>query len=187
MSVIKADILSFCKTLATVITAPPSNCVPHSQSCFTSSSTVEWYQARLTRASADRNGWDVEYSDGDVDSSICRQCVRPYQPFDLDEKVEVQIEPSVYSPGKVVAMSYDDNDEYYDIKLSDGTVLGNIESGKIRRVSRKGVIEPGTPVVVKKRYKGYILHINPNGSYDIQFNDNDYQANVSPKSVKIKH
>jgi hypothetical protein len=72
----------------------------------------------IRSASADRVEWEVDFLDGDVDSTICRKCVRPYLPYVLDEEVDWRSEEDIFYRGRVVGGGLDDfGNEMYDILI----------------------------------------------------------------------
>ena len=46
---------------------------------------TEWYRARIAGVSAHGMTWDVVYQDGELESSLCSTCVRPFVPYQVGE------------------------------------------------------------------------------------------------------
>jgi hypothetical protein len=120
--------------------------------------------------------------DNDTDSSLCRQCVRTYEPFELNEEVDVADNNALYSRGVVVAVHADDS---YDVQMGGNVVLPNIPSTRMRRFTPDDVVEPGMPVTVDDYASGIIVHVNDDDSYDIQYDDGDYEPNVPYESIQF--
>jgi hypothetical protein len=143
----------------------------------------EWYRGRIVSTSADKDVWDVEYDDGDEDVGLCRNCVRPFVPYALNDDVEWRDEEDIFHRARVVKIQSGD---VYDLKFEDGSIRSNASATDLRRVPLLGEIEVGSRVefLVDEGYNtGTILHVNVDGSYNIEFDDGDFATNVAPKHV----
>lgn len=79
--------------------------------------------------------WRVVYEDGEVDNEVCRRCVRPYEPFEVDEIVEwVDDDLEEEYQARIVAVQSRDR---YDIEFVDGEDLTggvmNVPAARLHR------------------------------------------------------
>lgn len=92
----------------------------------------EWYRGRLARASAHRMDWDVVYDDGDYQTGVCIDCVRPFAPYQVDETIDMRFSEDLFAPVKVLKVTRDT----VDVKLiGSDRVYSNVESYDLRRVT----------------------------------------------------
>jgi hypothetical protein len=155
----------------------------------------------IRSASADRVEWEVEFHDGDVDSSICRKCVRPYLPYSLDEEVDWRSEEDIFYRCRVVGTSggLDDfGDELYDIVI-DGSedVLRDISPVDMRRFEALArfdnltVFNVGTRVVgmfqgiEDQWFPGVITRRNKDGTFKINYDDGDVENGVPFEFIRF--
>ena len=47
----------------------------------------EWLIGTITKADLEFATWSVEYDNGDVDTDLCRRCVRSVAPLEVDTRV----------------------------------------------------------------------------------------------------
>ena len=92
----------------------------------------EWYRGRIAKASANRMVWDVVYDDGDYQTGVCLDCVRPFVPYEVDETIEMRVSEDLFAPVKVLAV----NEDTVDVLLIGTTkVYHNVETMELRRVT----------------------------------------------------
>jgi hypothetical protein len=134
---------------------------------------IEWYRGYIVSANADTGGWDIEYEDGEYDLGLCRQCVRPYVPYKVGEMTEVR-DGAVYVRGHVTAVY---PNETYDIQ------------SEMRRFPEPSVIEVGAPILGWYRgeewYPGIVLRVNNDGTFDIQYEDGEFEASVPSNYIQL--
>ncbi|GAX10719.1 hypothetical protein FisN_14Lh235 [Fistulifera solaris] len=161
------------------------------------SDSREWYKGTIIRASSDRLTWTVRFDDGDVVDNVCAQCVRPFVPYSVGEKVEVRISDSEFATGQVVAAM----DGTYDVTLEDGSVVFGTSCAEMRRVDEVSeedddddddvIIEPGDRVMAmfpglpNQWFPGVIEGHNKDGSFAIQYDDGDYAPRVDPRHIRL--
>jgi hypothetical protein len=149
---------------------------------------IDWYRGTITEAIANEGTYTVEYDDGDVNEDMHSYCIRYYVPYLQREILEVRpyIEDNVYYSCKIIQ---DHGDDYYDVQLQDGDLIERIHVSLLRRQERKSFVdlfrfEVGTKVIARYRdgdewFPGKIVEDNENGTFDIQYNDGDFEEEVS--------
>jgi hypothetical protein len=154
--------------------------------------SAEWYRARVTRASANKYTWDVEYDGGEVDLGLCSSCVRPFVLYSLGEWVEVRIDERTFAPALVVATHLDGT---FDLELEDGLRLGKVPVIDSRRVDQYDIasmIEIGSRVFAlvpgnddDTWYPGTVIEINIDDTVAIQYDDGDFFPSVPLSLVDL--
>jgi hypothetical protein len=159
----------------------------------------------IRSASADRVEWEVEFHDGDVDSTICRKCVRPYLPYTLDEEVDWRSEEDIFYRGRVVGGGLFDKfgEEMYDILIDEsGEVLRDVSPVDLRRFETRApfenladlnaVLNVGTRVVgmfegnEDEWYPGVITKRNKEGTFRINYDDGDVELRVPIEFLSLE-
>jgi hypothetical protein len=152
----------------------------------------------IRSASANRVEWEVDFYDGDVDSTICRKCVRPYLPYVLDEEADWRSEEDIFYRGRVVGAGLDDfGDEMYDFQIDDSEeVVRDISPVDMRRFENladlDAVLKVGTRVVAEYQgiedqwFPGVITRRNMDGTFRINYDDGDIENGVPLESVNLE-
>jgi hypothetical protein len=171
---------------------------------FVLKSLAEWYRGVILSASADRVEWEVEFHDGDVDSTICRKCVRPYLPYTLDEEVDWRSEENIFYRGRVVGGGPNEYDEeMYDILIDEfDEVLQDVSPVDMRRFETlapfenlaelDAILNVGTRVVVMYQgnedewYPGVITKRNKEGTFQINYDDGDVELRVPIEFLSLE-
>ena len=159
---------------------------------FLSFLKLEWYRGVITFASSEQAKWDVEFDDGDLNENLCRECVRLFEPYRLDESVEVRVSEDTFAAGKVVAVSQDF--ESFDIELASGQVMKDSLVQDIRRVTNKrrktftrgeqvDALFPGEPR--DAWFPGVIAQVNEDGTYAVQYEDGDFEPRIRGQDIKL--
>ena len=129
---------------------------------------------------------DVLYDDGDEDKGLCRLCVRPYVPLKLDEVVAVRHKDGSFYEGRVVAIH--DNDRY-DVETVKKGLQRKVKSTKIRRFDSRlvegAVIEAKYQGRGKKWYRGRIAKVNDDGTFDVDYDDEESEYSVKAKHIRL--
>lgn len=152
----------------------------------------EWYRGVITFAASEQGKWDVEYDDGDQSMNLCRECLRVFEPYGIDEDVEVRISEETFDEGKVVSVSADA--ESFDIELTSGEVLKNVLIQDIRRVTSRRrrtfssgeevqALFPGEPQ--DAWFPGMIAKVNEGGTYAVQYEDGDYEPSIRGQDIRL--
>ncbi|CAB9505905.1 expressed unknown protein [Seminavis robusta] len=79
----------------------------------------EYYKGVLMDASADRDSYDVVYNDGEEDLGLCRSCVRPFKPYQVNETVDVRVDGDSFFKAKIVSVTAVKEEERYRIRFLD--------------------------------------------------------------------
>lgn len=169
---------------------------------------TEWYRGTLTAASAVSGLWDVLYDDGEEASSLCHSCVRPFQPYSINETIDVRVAPDFYSPCVVVAIHEvgpgKKEDLLFDVKLVNGDdrILSNVPPKDLRRKYRKGNGNSLPPIPEQTRvmamyvdeegsdvdyFTGRIIRYRSSGNtYDVEFDDGDIGYNIPRYKIELE-
>jgi hypothetical protein len=155
---------------------------------------LEWYPGIITHVSANRKIWNVQYADGEIDTNLCYECVRPFQPYQIGEEIEARIineqDEYVYVPGTVQATSSDG--DVYDIRLDvDGVTVSSSLSDCRRRYEiqlqvneRVETLYPGESPTTW--FTGTIMKVNADMStYDVLYDDGDFLKNVPKDEIRL--
>jgi Histone methyltransferase Tudor domain 1 len=160
---------------------------------------VEWYRSTITYASANRVVWDVVYDDGEKGVELCRTCIRPFIPYELDETLDVRISSDQYASCRVVAIHSNQKEFVYDVELDDegGKVLWNVPTKDVRRRSSS---KRFLPLALNSRVMA--LYRDDNGNEDyypgvveqfdtvmriyvVRFDDGDYSYNLKRSEIEL--
>jgi hypothetical protein len=166
---------------------------------------ADWYRGVIRSASADRVEWEVEFHDGDVDSTICRNCVRPYLPYTLDEEVDWRSEEDIFYRGRVVGGGLLDEfgEEMYDILIDEfDEVLKDVSPVDMRRfeilapfenlAELDAVLTVGTRIVgmyqgvEEEWFPGVITKRNKEGTFQINYDDGDVELRVPIEFLSLE-
>ena len=150
---------------------------------------AEWYKATVVSVDADSGTYDVEYDDGELDTGLCRLCMRPYKPLEVDEEVECHDEEDdAWYKGRVVKVHGNDT---FDIDTYKYGIYMQIPVSSTRRIDPEGEIEMGSRIEAlykgrgKKWFAGVVQAIHDDGTYDILYDDGDREFRVKRKHIRI--
>jgi len=163
---------------------------------------AEWYKGTVRSASADRDEWEVEYDDGEAETAICHQCIRPFLPYVVDEAVDWRSDEDddTFFRGLVVGVGIDDQgEETYDILLdgSDEELVPEVYPSRMRRFEKRygdivSVFKMGTRVVAMfngvedEWYAGLITRQNRDGTFRINYDDGDMEERVPAEYIMLE-
>jgi len=92
----------------------------------------EWYKGTIIAAVTSENAWNVEYEDGEIDEGLCRQCVRPFVPFQVGELVQYKDHESEQYIYCQIAQHHVNNN-MFDVELDDGDRVYGVFESELRR------------------------------------------------------
>ena len=147
----------------------------------------EWYPATVLMVSCNDGVVDVMYDDGMIDPGLCRLCVRPFLPFEIDEPVAARNNNDVFYGGRVVKLYTTTNT--YDIQTTDNGMMKNVSTADIRRFD--WTMQKDTRVEAKFQgvgdvwYPGKIIFVHDDGSYDVEYDDGDTEYEVEREHIRI--
>jgi hypothetical protein len=147
-------------------------------------SHLVWYRGIITLASSDSYTWNVQYDDGDHKKKVCPRCVRRFEPYKIDEQVEVRFsEETSYSVGRIVAAH--SNGEAIRVELYNGKIVKMVLGMDIRRVTARKLSRGDR---VSSQYQGewspgVIAKVNKDGTFAIQYDDGFFSPIVPRRMV----
>lgn len=145
--------------------------------------------------------WEVDYDDGESEATLCRECIRPYVPYAMDEAADWRSDEDIFYNARVVGIGVDeDGEETYDVLLLDSDeVLEGILPVHMRRVDLRrnpsrvdSGFAPGTRVVAMfngledEWYAGFVTSRNRDGTYRIQYDDGDAEEAVIAEYIVLE-
>ena len=144
--------------------------------------SIEWYRGVILEVFANSATFDVEYGDGDKDFNLNPACVRPFEPYEIDEEVEVRVDGEFYE-GEVARVH--DNDQF-DIDTEELGLIRLVDSADIRRVEGHDNVDLERGMRVKARFEkgtewfhGKIHFVHSDGTtIDIVYDDGDFERDV---------
>lgn len=146
---------------------------------------AEWYRATVTSINPNKGNIDVRYDDGDKDKGLCRMCVRPYIPLEVDEPVAVRVKNGFHD-GRVVGV-YDD--ARYDVQTYTIGLRRNVTASSIRRFDYKlgegAAVEALYQGVGDIWYRGKIVQVNDDETFDVEYDDGDKEYGVEPHQIRL--
>lgn len=127
--------------------------------------------------------FEVEYDDGESGHGLERQCLRPFQPYAIDDEVQVRVEDEQdWLDGTIVGVSHDDGSNVLlDIEIEeDETILKGVATSRIRRFVP---INVGDLILARfedgpKWFPGIIRAVNEDGTFFVQYADGDEEQSV---------
>ena len=132
--------------------------------------------------------FEIEYDDGDSDR-MGQNCFRTFVPFKVGEEIEFKSASDIWHPGKIMR---EKEEETYDIQDTTGKVFENVSSAAMRR-SGGSTLEFNVGFEVLARFNGggewfagKIVRENDDGTYEIQYDDGDYESDVSHKLIRLR-
>ena len=160
-------------------------CTVKSHPCFTHV-LLEWYRATVSGVNADLMTWDVVYQDGEEETGLCQDCVRPFVPYHLDEEVGWRNAQDTYDQGRIVAVH--SLEQTYDVHVG-GRIRKNVRSNVLRRLeSFADSATSGRRVLAYVSeeddwYPGVVRQVNRDGTLAVEFDDGDYLDSVEAQYV----
>ena len=124
--------------------------------------------------------WEIEFDDGDIQTDLPANAVRPYVSYHLDEMIEVRFDEVIYIAGKVVGVNAIDDTFVIEVEAS-GEIFPDVHPMNLRRRvgSRPKNFAVGErvqamfPDAGDEYYLGTVAAIKRNG-VDIEYDDGDY-------------
>ena len=139
-----------------------------------------WFQGTITRVNGD-DTYEVLRTDGTILKSTAGNCIRRIvKRFEVDDPIEAMYRKNrVWYSGYVSATNPDGT---YDIVYDDGDYEKSLPSELVRQQGAcKFQIGDQVEAMYRKNhqwYPGYISAVNADGSYDVVYDDGDYEKNV---------
>jgi hypothetical protein len=123
--------------------------------------------------------WDVVYEDGEVESGLCMNCVRPFRPYQVDEEVGWRNSDGTYETGRIIAVNA--KKQTYDVVVLT-KVHKNVGSNVLRRVEKHAFIA-GSHVLAfvpdeEDWFPGTIQRVNDDETFAVLFDDGDFVEDV---------
>lgn len=143
--------------------------------------------------------FDVQYDDGDLDEGLGRRCLRPFEPYQVGEKVQMRRTADKYEDGTIVRIyekEEDDDDDktaspvlLFDIQLEGSSeMLVGKPAADARRFDNT-TLKKGDRIAAiyndgDEWFPGKIIRINPDGTYYIRFMDGDIEKSVPKEGIR---
>ncbi|KAH8049813.1 tudor domain-containing protein [Aureococcus anophagefferens] len=159
----------------------------------------KWYPGKISKAHDDGT-FDVAYDDGDRESGVVKEFVRPAggsprrSPRRGKHAAGARVEAryrgkSKFYPGKIAKAN---DDGSYDIAYDDGESEANVIEALIRPLGGAGAggaFAVGAAVQARYRgksklYPGKVAKDNGDGTYDIDYDDGEKESNVAEALIK---
>ena len=159
----------------------------------------KWYPGKISKAHDDGT-FDVAYDDGDRESGVVKEFVRPAggsprrSPRKGKHAAGARVEAryrgkSKFYPGKIAKAN---DDGSYDIAYDDGESEANVIEALIRPLGGAGAggaFAVGAAVQARYRgksklYPGKVAKDNGDGTYDIDYDDGEKESNVAEALIK---
>jgi hypothetical protein len=132
----------------------------------------------------------------DIWRSVLEQMETKEQQYNQDEKII-----AYGKPGRILRVNRNGT---YDIRFNNGDFQGDVSPSNIRhrldnrrffdsddQTGSDGSLQREDKVMVRsgsgKEYPGRITHIHRNGTYDVRFDNGDFQEYLSPSTVRRKY
>jgi hypothetical protein len=155
------------------------------RSLYVLSTFPEWYRAVVVNTNANNAKIDVLYDDGDTDKRLCRLCIRPYAPLQIDEPVAIRVKNNFHD-GRIVS---DHGGERYDVETYTIGLQRNITSSDIRRFDYElgdgAVVEALFQGVGNIWYRGKIFSVNDDETFDVEYDDGDKEYGVEAHHIRL--
>ena len=132
----------------------------------------------------------MDYDDGEMDSDLCHRCIRPFEPYRLNERIEVRIGKE-FEEANIIRASA--NNETYAVLLKSGETLEGVSSLDIRRAERRvrSKLSRGMNVfalfdgIPDEWFPGVIVGENSDGTFAIEYDDGDHSKRVRRKDIRL--
>jgi len=151
---------------------------------------ADFYRGRVMAIFSSEATFDIVYDGGDENLGVERTCLRPFEPFRVNEIVQVREPDSdddVWWDGTIIRTSHDaDGSPLCDVKFENEMVWTDIESGDIRRV-RSFIEGESVSAYYEDRdewFSGIISNVNSDGSYSIEYEDGDVDYSVPRSRIR---
>ena len=164
---------------------------------------TDFYRGNVEAIVSSEATFVIQYADGDVDEGMERRCLRPFEPYQVGEKIEVQRKsPGEYEAGIILAIygteevgNYDDEEDeqpslMFDIQLEETkVVLVSVHQGALRRIGaisiKKGDrIAVSTDAGGEEWFPGQVVRTNPDGTYVIRYVNGNVENNVRKERIR---
>ena len=134
--------------------------------------------------------FEIEYDDGDSDR-MGQNCFRTFVPFKVGEEIEFKSASTsdIWHPGKIMSVK---EEGQYAIQDTTGKVFENVSSAAMRRLGGSThEFNVGFEVLARfngggEWFPGKVVRENNDGTYEIQYDDGDYESNVSHKLIQLR-
>lgn len=151
-----------------------------------------YYHGQVRAIDAHFGTFDIEHVDGTEQIGVQQQCLRPFIPFQVGERVQARTYYSgigtVWFHGVIVDIRSDTaKSSLVDVSVN-GVVMSNIKLQDIRRFDSTPR-KPGDWVAVmdaKGGCKGKILRTNPDGTFRVKCRDGTVKPRI-PSNKILKH
>ena len=177
---------------------------------------AEWYRGVVVQANSNEYTYDVMYDDGDIDRDLKPECVRRFEPYAVDEEIDVRVDVDrdVYASGRVVKVHEgegDDQEILYDVQTGMHGLHSKMSASNLRRLGPKQR-DPSTTKVMKnngsnsygpslqagtlisaryqgkdKWFPGRVVQTNSDGTYAIQYDDGDFEGRVHIQNIRPRN
>jgi hypothetical protein len=145
----------------------------------------EWYRAVVVNTNPNSAKIDVLYDDGEKDKRLCRLCIRPYAPLQIDEPVAVHVKNNFHD-GRIVSVH---DGERYDVETHTIGLRRNVGASDIRRFDYKlgdgAVVEALFQGVGRIWYRGKIVSVNDDETFDVEYDDGDKEYGVEAHHIRL--
>jgi hypothetical protein len=162
---------------------------------------IDYFRGTVQVVVSKDSTFDIQYEDGDVDDGMELRCLRPFEPYQIGDKIQVRKNVGEeYEDGtifKIYQKEDDDDDDeeedeelLFDIKLEKKReemvmVLAGIHPRDMRRFDNTA-FRKGDHIVARYKddeewFPGRIVHVNTDGTYFIRYMDGDLEKKV-PKA-----
>ena len=134
--------------------------------------------------------FEIEYDDGDSDR-MGQDCFRTFVPFKVGEEIEFKSASTsdIWHPGKIMSVK---EEGQYEIQDTTGKVFEDVSSAVMRRWStHEGTFNVGVQVLARfnggdEWFAGKIVREKNDGTYEIRYDDGDYESDVSHKLIRLR-
>lgn len=153
---------------------------------------VDWYQGTIIDAVSNEGTYTVQFDDGDVDEGQQLSCIRRPMPYEIGEEVGFRTAfGGEWASGTVVEIL---DEQFVSVKeSSSGEVFGKVSPSLLSRLTHidKDSDLEGRRVLVRyeggdEYYPGVIDEDHGDGTYDIQYDDGDFQEGVTIEDIELQ-
>lgn len=166
--------------------------------CFFNFFFLEWYRGVITDVFPTEMTLTIRYDDGDFDT-LSPYCLRRFVPYRIDEEVEYHLDGGggdyIWYMGKII----NENDQdFFDVETEDGQILRNISAAQFRRSESffyqniEGSKKLKVGVKIRALFEGgslwfpgKIVNDNEDGTYDVEYDDGDFESGVSYNMIQL--
>lgn len=140
--------------------------------------------------------WDIYYDDGDEGIGLCRECVRPYVPYAVQESIEVRVNENAYAAGRVVAVHH--KDKTFDVKMEECRELrfavrtldlrrrvGFVSNALLTLNARVLALFLDGESESDEWYPGVITEVGADGTFAVLYDDGDFAPILRRHHIKV--